>query len=143
MFIYMLMIKRDSTNLLKKSNLKVTPQRSAILEVIRNEGHIDIERLVEKVKGIIPSVSVATIYKNLNSLIESNIVSELPLPGRKKMYEITHNKHIHFVCKNCNSLEDIEVDSLEFVKIFQREFASNIDDFDVTLYGICKKCQNK
>lgn len=137
------MIKKNSARLLKESNLKVTPQRLAILEVIQNEGHIDIERLVEKVKGIIPSVSVATIYKNLNSLIESNIVSELPLPERKKMYEINHNKHIHFVCKNCNSLEDVKVDSLELVKIFQSKIASNIDDFDVTLYGICKKCQNK
>lgn len=58
------------TNLLKEYDLKVTPQRVAIVEELYKNGHMNIDDLYKKLLSKFPSVSLATIYKNINAMIE-------------------------------------------------------------------------
>ncbi|MGD9595599.1 MAG: Fur family transcriptional regulator, partial [Wolinella sp.] len=74
--------------LLKENHLKVTPQRMAILQEIYKAGHINIEDIYENIKTLYPSMSLATIYKNLTSMQEANIVRELKVPNQKQKYEL-------------------------------------------------------
>ncbi len=54
--------------ILKENHLKITPQRLAILKEIQKFGHISIDEIYENVKESNPSMSLATIYKNLASI---------------------------------------------------------------------------
>ena len=58
------------TNLLKEYDLKVTPQRVAIVEELFKNGHMNIDDLYKKLLSKFPSVSLATIYKNINAMVE-------------------------------------------------------------------------
>lgn len=49
--------------ILKQNNLKITPQRMAILKEIEKNGHISIEEIYENIKETHPSMSLATIYR--------------------------------------------------------------------------------
>ncbi|UOD34149.1 transcriptional repressor [Deferribacteraceae bacterium V6Fe1] len=136
------MVKYSTSSLLKENNLKITPQRSLLLDIILKHGHIDIESLVSEITSILPSVSVATVYKNLGTLVENGIVKEVSLPGKKKMYELNAGKHIHLVCNACGNIKDIEIDELALKEKFSEFLDEEISDFNVTFYYTCKSCLN-
>jgi len=60
----------DYATLLKESGLKATFQRMNILEVIEKSGHMSIEAIYDEVVKVHPSLSLATIYKNIILMVE-------------------------------------------------------------------------
>lgn len=130
--------------ILKDNHLKITPQRLAILKEIQKFGHISIDEIYENIKESNPSMSLATIYKNLASMQEAKIIDEVKLPNQKQRYELTKNPHIHLICENCGKIVDMELNgSLESLK----KTCANASSFDVkeasvVLLGICPQCQS-
>ena len=128
---------KNLKSLLEESNLKITPQRLAILKELENKGHASIEEIYETIKEMFPSISLATIYKNINSLKEEGIISEICLHQKPK-YELQKDPHAHFICKNCGYVEDVP---------FSEILDKNIDDKypnsqkELYIYGICSKCK--
>ena len=55
-------------SLLKQSGLKVTPQRLSVLRILDRHTHPTIDELYDEILKENPSVSLATVYKNLNTL---------------------------------------------------------------------------
>ena len=51
--------------LLKDNNLKVTPQRLTIVEELYVNGHMNIDQVYKSLQEKFPSISLATIYKNI------------------------------------------------------------------------------
>jgi Fe2+ or Zn2+ uptake regulation protein len=128
----------DYKYLLEQSNLKMTPQRLAILKEIDKRGHASIEEIYEDIKEMFESISLATIYKNINSMKEKNIISEICLHQKPK-YEITKEPHAHFVCKKCGYVEDVP-----FSDIINSEIEKRYPDSqkELYIYGVCKRCKN-
>ena len=76
------------TDVLKASNLKSTHQRLSILHAIDIFGHVDIDTLYEAIVRKCPTMSKATLYRNINDLISFHILEEVKLPNQKQQYEI-------------------------------------------------------
>ena len=76
------------SGLLKDYDLKVTPQRVAIVEELYTNGHMNIDEIYKKLIQRFPSVSLATIYKNINSMVERVFLSEVKIPNEKSVYEL-------------------------------------------------------
>ena len=128
---------KNLKNLLEDSNLKITPQRLAILKELDTKGHASIEEIYETVKEMFPSISLATIYKNINALKEDGIISEICLHQKPK-FEIDKSPHAHFICKKCGSVEDIP-----FEDIIKNDFDKKYPESkkELYIYGICEKCK--
>jgi len=128
-------------SLLRAHQLKATPQRSAIAEALEIHGHLNIEALYELLKQKLPTLSLATIYKNLHSMIDKNFVAEVKLPGAKSVYELVKEQHSHLVCEKCGKVEDISL-TLEYC-IDEANAKSNftITQVDIVLRGRCHQCQ--
>jgi len=122
--------------ILDKSTLKATPQRLAILKELEKSGHANIDEIYENVKSSFPSISLATIYKNIISLKEENIISEVCHPNKNK-YEVAKEPHAHFICKKCGFVEDIDLDSALSEDIINKYPKATKELY---IYGICKKC---
>jgi Fe2+ or Zn2+ uptake regulation protein len=127
--------------LLKNNNLKITPQRLALLEEIDKYGHIDIEKLFSLIKNKFSNISLATIYKNINSMIDCNILNEVKLNGFKNRYEINKKPHSHMVCKNCNNIEDITINTEKLISNIDLNNNYQIETISLSIFGICKNCQ--
>ncbi len=125
--------------LLANSTLKTTPQRLVILKEIEKRGHASIEEIYENVKMLFPTISLATIYKNINALQEENIITPVCSP-KKSRYEITKEPHAHFICKKCDMIEDIEFDE-SINSIIESKYPNS--QKELYIYGICQKCQQK
>ena len=128
----------NSSLLLKEYNLKVTPQRIAIVEELYHNGHMNIDDLYKKLLGKFPSISLATIYKNINAMIDKVFLNEVKIPNAKAVYELVKEDHSHLVCSSCGMIEDIHVDTSVLETSLQTDF--KIENTSVVFSGICHQC---
>lgn len=132
----------DYIEALQNNNLKVTPQRLEIMEIIDKNGHISIDDLYKLLQKKFPTLSLATVYKNINKMCETSFLSEVKIANRKSVFEISKEEHSHVVCSKCHAIMDVELDTADIYH--QAKFAShyNLNTSSIVLSGICPKCMN-
>ena len=126
---------------LRNYHLKATPQRIAIAEALDVYGHLSVEQLYQLLKQKFNSLSLATIYKNINIMMENAFVSEVKLPEQKSVYELTKETHAHLQCRECHQVQDIHLDLSTIVKSASRHSAFEIESANLVLTGLCEACQ--
>jgi Fe2+ or Zn2+ uptake regulation protein len=135
---------KNYTELLRSHELKSTIQRLAILKIIDEAGHLGVEEIYTKIIELYPSVSLNTIYLNVQTMSEKGILIEIPIQNAKSKYEIAKQNHIHFVCTSCGTVED-ETDGIkELEKTFKQlssAAAFAMSSSSVSLYGLCSSCE--
>ncbi|MGE4517152.1 MAG: Fur family transcriptional regulator [Arcobacteraceae bacterium] len=127
-------------NTLKNFDLKVTPQRVAIVQELYVCGHLNIDQLYNKLLEKFPSISLATIYKNMNAMIEKIFVQEVKIPNEKSVYELTKERHAHFVCECCKKIEDIHLDTDNLLTQVAQKTHYTIKSTSLVFNGICSEC---
>ena len=128
-------------NLLRNSNIKVTPQRLAIVEELNGHVHMSIEELYKAIKKKFPSISLATVYKNINAMMDQGFIQEVKVPGQKSKYELTKAPHSHIVCENCGKVEDIALDLEKVTRNAANITRYEIRDKALILSGLCPACK--
>jgi len=133
----------DYATLLNESGLKATFQRMNILESIEHHGHMSIDTIYDEVIKTHPSLSLATVYKNIILMMEKGVLVEVPITGKKPKYELVKNDHIHLVCTECGEVEDrphnSSADALFSSMTENENFA--LSKQQINLYGVCSHCQ--
>ena len=128
-------------NLLKKNDLKATIQRTSILKSIDQAGHINIDEIYEDVKEQYPTLSLATIYKNIILMQQNRVIIEVPMNGEKSKYELKKDDHIHLICQHCGSIQDRDITEDTQKTLIIENFQLNSSQ--INLYGVCQECQTK
>jgi len=136
----------DYAGVLKRNNLRVTPQRVAILDyIMSSKAHPTAENIFEELIKIHPSLSLATVYKTLDTLKSEGVINGFSLSGESSRYDAKTDPHAHFKCLGCNSIVDVEMPRvLEHIK--GEVSASNGLDIvgqQVFFFGHCFKCKKK
>jgi len=128
----------------KKNKLKLTPQRLAILNFLRNtKSHPSAHEIYESIYPTFPTISLATIYKTLKTLAQVKLINELNLGEGNFRYDGKTYTHSHFYCNKCNKIEDIEIHSLPLPSIknaLERDTKNKIDSYEMYLFGVCEEC---
>jgi len=127
-------------NILKNKELKATHQRLVILEELEKLEHVEVDSLYDNVTLRIPTLSKATLYRNINELIFKNIITEVKIANKKNLYEITKTPHIHLVCKVCNCVVDDMVDISNLLEKITKHSSFVIESSSIVFSGICEKC---
>ncbi|SFV57084.1 Peroxide stress regulator; Ferric uptake regulation protein; Fe2+/Zn2+ uptake regulation proteins [hydrothermal vent metagenome] len=131
----------DYISMLKNSDLKATIQRTSILKSIHKAGHINIDEIYEDVKELYPTLSLATIYKNIILMQTNNIIVEVPMNGAKSKYELKKEEHIHLICQKCGTIQDTKITKKTQEALIIENFKLNHSQ--INLYGLCQTCQSK
>jgi len=124
--------------------LRLTPQREVLLRVLsRATGHPTADEMVQRVRKVLPTVSHATVYRNLQELARKGLIQTLEVAGSAVQFEVNADDHHHFVCRRCGHVWDVYLSGLD-VRINRRR--SELDDFqidrrDVQLHGVCAGCR--
>lgn len=116
-----------------------TPQRKIVLDSIEKNGHISTENLINYVNQNYKNISLATIYRNINILLEENKIKRLQFLN-DEVLETTKDKHYHLKCKCCGNIVDIDINSVD-IKV-----NNSYDDAivsDVLLLGVCQNCKGR
>ncbi len=126
-------------SLLQDNDLKATIQRTSILKTIDHFGHISIDEIYDNIKEQYPTLSLATIYKNIILMQENNVIIELPLNGKKSKYELKKEEHMHLICETCEKITDTEITSKTKEALVIESF--QLQTSQINLFGLCKACQ--
>lgn len=98
---------------LKNSNLKVTPQRTAVLEALNNlNNHPTADNIKEYVVRNHPNIAVGTIYKTLDTFVEKGLVKRVKTEEDVMRYDAILDKHHHLYCEETDRIEDFFDDEL-------------------------------
>lgn len=131
--------------MLNKANLRLTRQRSVILEELRKvTTHPSADEIYEMVRRRLPRVSLGTIYRNLEILSETGEIRRLDTGSQLKRFDGRAENHYHIRCLRCDRLVDL------FVHIGAEldDRIRGVTDFSVLghqleFVGICPNCQPK
>jgi Fur family peroxide stress response transcriptional regulator len=142
------MTQQDATQFRKvceHAGLAVTHQRQVIYEVLTAiEGHPSPEEVYARVKRRIPSISLATVYKNIHLFIESGIFHQVSLHHGSMRVETNHTAHHHLVCTECKSIADIDADLLGLSNMEHRlPGGFLVQRLAVDVLGLCEACQKQ
>lgn len=121
---------------LKSSNLKVTPQRLAVLEALENlKNHPTADNIKEYVVKNHPNVAVGTIYKTLETFVEKGLIKKVKTERDVMRYDPILETHHHLYCEESERIEDFFDDELNNMlqKFFMKKKIPNFKVKDVKL----------
>ncbi|MDQ0148517.1 Fur family transcriptional regulator [Eubacterium multiforme] len=127
----------------KEKKLKLTPQRLAVYKYLMStKEHPSAEVIYKSIQPDFPTMSLATVYKALKTLVEVGLVQELNVGEGNFRYDGNVASHPHIQCINCGRVDDLmnfSFDNLnsEVEKNSDYKVLSNQTYF----YGLCKDCQ--
>ena len=135
------------TKSLKQLNLKVTPKRIAIIEILMKEpGYLSPEEIWRKMKIQFNRIGLPTVYRNLEELADGNIISKITHPNRQLYYFFCGNNehHHHFVCLSCRNVDDINFCAIhELRKEITKKLNAQVVSHILQVNGLCKECLKK
>lgn len=119
--------------------MRYSLQRETIYEVLKaTKSHPNAEWIYNEVRKQIPDISLGTVYRNLNSLVESRRIDSLETALKEVHYDADMSMHAHFVCDKCNKIYDMEIKAkAQRPEGFECSYEKHI------YYGICKDCKGK
>ena len=121
--------------------MRKSRQRDAILDYIKGStDHPTADMVYEAVKQSIPNISLGTVYRNLNQLVDEGFITVVETSDKKVHYEGNLEDHIHFLCKKCDIITDIFCKN-EVPKAFDN-LGHLVESQKTVYYGICKDCRN-
>ena len=122
-----------------------TFQKSLIYEAVKElRCHADAEQIYSYVVKIRPTISKGTVYRNLNSLVEDNLIKRIEIPGQADRFDHNCYEHHHVRCIKCNKVFDVEMkNSPEIDKLVNNSYGIDLLDYEIIFKGICPECKNK
>jgi Fur family peroxide stress response transcriptional regulator len=128
---------------LRDKGHRITPQRLAIVKILaKSEGHPSVENIHGEIKKDFPTMSLATVYKNISLIKSIGEVLELGFPDGSNRYD--GNKptpHPHVICIKCKKIVDPDLHNLdEITKEVALETNFKILNHRLDFFGICSNC---
>ena len=120
-----------------------TRQRALVLEAVRSlHNHPTSADVYDAVREKHPSISRATVYRNLNVLTEQGEVLHIPVAGGADRYDFRCDCHYHAICRECGVVYDVEMPSEGLLSSVRDTHGFQIEGFDIIFTGLCPDCAN-
>jgi Fur family peroxide stress response transcriptional regulator len=140
------MIIPDFTSLCREHGLAATHQRRVIYETVLSlEGHPSPELIYDAVRKKIPSISLATVYKNVRTFLESGMLREVSMHHGSIRVEPNESEHYHLVCTHCRRIQDLASGSVQMQAFTKKRSLKgfHVTRIAVDVLGICANCAAK
>ena len=126
----------------ENESVGLTKQREVVLRVIReSEEHLTATEVFNEARGILPGISVATVYNSLRYLKQEGLIGEVRFAVDAARYDRKLERHDHALCRGCGKLVDLEMAIppalIEEASALSRFAAESLE---MTLHGLCPGC---
>ncbi len=123
--------------------IRKTRQRAAIREVLECAGcPLSPEEVLAAAQKHVRGLGLATIYRNIRSLVDEGWLVPVDLPGQPARYELAgKGHHHHFFCQRCGALYELAECAQSFGEMLPPGF--ELRGHELLLFGVCPACQRK
>jgi len=123
-------------------NKRNTLQRRLILIAVEELGiHATAEQVYEHVVKVHPSISKATVYRNLSQLAEAGELLSISNLDDATHYDHQCHEHYHFICDACKRIFDVEGNLSDVIGRFTDTNGFDITNCNISFSGLCWDCQ--
>jgi len=117
----------------------MTKYEKAIYNIVSaGHEHLTVNQVFERLREIYPNVVSATVYNNLNKLLEAGFLRKVSIEGMPDRYDSAH-KHDHLVCGRCGKLMDVSFEDL--TASLGRQLGEDFLFYDLKVYYLCPECR--
>lgn len=120
-----------------------TVQNQLVIDALHElRGHPTAQMIHHKIQEKYDGISIATVYSNLRSLAEDDVVRVLSFAGRSDRYDCNPAEHYHIRCQSCGAFCDLPVEGLAEVNPQIAEASGyTVINYEILFHGICPDCQ--
>jgi len=119
-----------------------TIQKQLIFDAVKELNiHATAEQVYEYIAKKNPSISKATVYRNLSQMAESGVLLDIASFFDATHYDHNTHVHYHFVCKSCNAVFDVDGDFPDLIKLIEKTEKFVVTGCNISFSGLCKKCK--
>ena len=126
--------------------VRMTEQRRVIYEILSREAwHPTVDELFLEAKKSLPRISQATVYRNIEALIQDDLATKIVGLNGPARFEKTKAPHAHFECRSCGAIKDIFIDTECINSIMDNKEIQQCatETIVVKLLGLCQVCREK
>src|SRR3954451_17102462 len=122
--------------------LRMTEQRRSVYEaVMAKADHPTAVEVFMRVKGTVPSISLATVYNCLETLVECGVVRHVHHDRESSRYCANLEEHAHLFCEQCGSVTDLPLRSKHKAEdLWVMPPESVVTSREVSFHGLCPPC---
>ena len=121
----------------------MSKQKQVVYNAVVNScDHPSAETVLLRSKAELPSINLATIYRNLKVLVGQGLVNKISQDEGDR-FDKTLCAHAHFKCTNCGSLTDLlEIDVESIKKEVELKYNFKANETNFVFKGVCSSCIN-
>ncbi len=117
-------------------------QRENILKLLQStDKHPTASWIYYELKPEFSNLSLGTVYRNINILLDQNLVQKIEAGSSFDRYDANTKLHYHFICRKCKVVEDIPVGVFEYLN---QEISAatdyRVESHRLDFYGFCPSC---
>lgn len=122
--------------------LKKSKQRDMIKAFLMGrKDHPTADVIYMNVRQQNPNISLGTVYRNLTLLADIGEIQRIRVGDGMDHFDADISPHYHFICNECGSVIDLEMESIESInEIAAERFKGNIAGHITYFYGTCENC---
>ena len=118
-------------------NGRMSAQARAVLGIlVQSRCHLTAEEILVRAD----SIGTATVYRALEHLTDMGLVRRLSVGKKSAVYEYVREPHMHFVCRECGRVYDMQADLSGMIREAARCCGHSVDWSEVTAHGLCSAC---
>lgn len=124
--------------------MRYSHQRELILrEVLSRTDHPTAEQICSSLRSECPRLSLGTVYRDLNTLVEIGKVRRVSIPGEADRFDSRIDSHQHLYCRACHKVETINLSEDKLRALVESYPDLEVEDYSLTVFGRCKDCMDK
>ncbi len=129
--------------LLRARGLRVTRPRLAVLDILGQGGHLEVEEITRQARERLDSVSTQAVYDVLGALARAGLARRIEPAGSPARYEArSGDNHHHIVCRGCGAIADVDCATGAAPCLDPSQtHGFSLDEAEVTYWGLCPACQ--
>ena len=124
------------------AGLKHSRQRDAVLTFLKSTtSHPTAEDVYTVVRQEFPKVSLGTIYRNLNLLVDQGDLIRIRCGDGVEHFDATVETHNHFICRSCGRVQDVDWELRSDIdQAAEKCCSGKIEGHELYFYGTCNQC---
>jgi len=131
---------------LESNGQRFTEQRAAVYRFLMGTtSHPTADEVFTTVRHDIPDISLATVYKSLETLVGCGLATKLTYGDGSARYDGRTDPHHHARCLSCGKVVDVpgRIDTSALATQLQPVSGFNVEGYRLELVGYCSGCQHR